>query len=71
MSAEFDLAPLLGLPLTEARQRLEATHVAVEVRESAPPRLRHPIEGPWRVARARWVAGIAELVVVRSVPLPC
>ncbi|HEY9724014.1 MAG TPA: hypothetical protein V6D47_18575 [Oscillatoriaceae cyanobacterium] len=68
MSA-LDLAPLLGLPLDEARQRLSRAGVTPRVVESLAPRA-GDAPGLWRVARARAHDGGVELVTVLAPTLP-
>lgn len=69
---------LLGLPLAEARHRLEAAGTAYHVVESLapvrPPRGDQPPPPPptgeWRVARVRQVGPELELVAVLAPVLP-
>jgi hypothetical protein len=71
--AGFPLSTLLGLPLQEAQDRMNAAGLsAPRVVRSLPARTRHalPEVVDWRVARARWDGDTPELVAVPAVPLP-
>lgn len=73
MASGFDLTPLLGLKLEDARRHLAAAGAPEpQLVKSVPSRTRHelPATVDWRVARVRWVGPVPELVAVPSVPLP-
>lgn len=63
------LEALLGLPLAEARRRLDAVGTPATLVKSEPPRPRHPFppEDEWRVVRVKMGEDGLTLVIVPTI----
>lgn len=72
--APLDHASLLGLPLTDALDRLQAAdHAPPVVVRSQPPRPRHPFppDARWRVARVNASTPLTLVIVPTIEGPPC